>query len=63
MWTVVYMAQNRTFVQQLQKILEDGGLLVKVRPVSKDTEEGCFEVLVPETEIEQAHEMIIENGY
>lgn len=63
MWTVVYMAQNRTFVQQLQKILEEGGLLVKVRPVSKDTEDGCFEVLVPETEIEQAHEMIIENGY
>ncbi len=63
MWTVVYMAQNRDFVQQLQKILEEGGLIVKVRPVCKDAGDNCFEVLVPESEIEQAHEIIIENGF
>ncbi len=63
MWTVVYMAQDREFVQQLQTILEDGGLIVKVRPVCKDAGDNCFEVLVPESEIEQAHEMIIEKGF
>lgn len=63
MWTVVYMAQDRKFVQQLQTMLEDSGLIVKVRPVSKDADDGCFEVLVPESEIEQAHEIIIEKGF
>ena len=35
----------------------------RVRPVCKDAGDNCFEVLVPESEIEQAHEIIIENGF
>ncbi len=63
MWTVVYMAQSQEFVRQLQAVLEENGLIVKVRPVCKDAQGGRFEVLVPESEIEQAHEIIIEKGF
>ena len=65
MWTVVYMAQNQEVVETLKSILEQEGLLVKVRPVSRsdDGEGTCFEVLVPESEVEEAHGIIIEKGF
>jgi hypothetical protein len=39
--------------------------LVKIRPVSKSAneEEGYYEVLVPEVEVEEAHSILIEQGY
>lgn len=65
MWTVIYMAQSKEIATKLQELLTKEGILVKLRPVSK--EEGksnvYFEVLVPETEIEEAHGVIIENGF
>lgn len=65
MWTVVYMAQNKEVVQKLQEILEKEGLLVKIRPISKGAsdDDSYFEVLVPQSEIEEAHSIIIEKGF
>ena len=67
MWTVVYMAQSREIAAELEKLLTEEGILVKKRPVSKDKEkengnEYC-EILVPESEIEEAHSVIIEKGF
>lgn len=65
MWTVVYMAQSKEIATNLQELLAKEGILVKLRPISK--EEGksndYFEVLVPEAEIEEAHGIIIEKGF
>lgn len=46
-------------------MLEDGGMLVKIRPISKSEENAdpSCEVLVPESEIEQAHGLMIETGF
>ncbi len=65
MWTVVYMAQSKEIVTRLQLILEKEGLLVKVRPISKDPEndDSYYEVLVPESEVEEAHSIIIDTGF
>lgn len=65
MWTVVFMAQSKEIATQLQDILTAEGILVKLRPVSKNAENSdCyFEVLVPEAEVEEAHGVIIENGF
>lgn len=65
MWTVVYMAQNKDVMEKLQAILEQEGLLVRIRPISKslNSDEFCYEVLVPESEVEEAHSIIIERGY
>jgi menaquinone-dependent protoporphyrinogen IX oxidase len=65
MWTVVYMAQSREIAVKLQELLSDEGILVKLRPTSKnhDNNDNYFEVLVPEAEIEEAHSVIIEKGY
>ncbi len=65
MWTVVYMAQSRDVANQLQELLSNEGILVKLRPISKNHEnnDNYYEVLVPEAEIEEAHSVIIETGY
>ena len=65
MWTVVFMAQSKEIATQLEEILTAEGILVKLRPVSNNTESSdCyFEVLVPEAEVEEAHGVIIENGF
>lgn len=65
MWTVVYIAQSKEIAVKLQDILTKEGLLVKIRPISKNSEndDNYYEVLVPESEVEEAHGIIIETGY
>ncbi|MDP4180562.1 MAG: hypothetical protein Q8942_05655 [Bacillota bacterium] len=65
MWTVVYMAQSKDIANKLQELLTVDGILVKVRPISKNHEssDNYFEVLVPEAEVEEAHSVIIEKGF
>lgn len=62
MWTVVYMAQSREIAAELQDLLVKEGILVKLKSINKnkDSNNNCFEVLVPETEVEEAHSIIIE---
>ncbi|HHV95451.1 MAG TPA: hypothetical protein GXX37_03080 [Clostridiaceae bacterium] len=65
MWTVVYMAQSKEIAEELQSLLTKEGILVKLRPISKNQESSndYFEVLVPESEVEEAHSVIIEKGF
>lgn len=65
MWTVVYMAQSKDIATNLQNLLTSEGILVKLRPISKNHEnnDNYYEVLVPESEIEEAHSVIIEKGF
>mgnify|MGYP000736412504 CR=1 FL=1 len=65
MWTVVYLAKNKKEAEKMKELITLEGVLVKVRPVSKSAneEEGYYEVLVPEAEVEEAHSILIELGY
>ena len=65
MWTVVYMAQSKDIATTLEEFLKKEGILVKLRPISKNHEnnDNYYEVLVPEAEVEEAHIVIIEKGY
>ena len=38
---------------------------MKIRPVGKKTsaEDGCYEVLVPDSEVQDAHVVMIEQGF
>ena len=62
MWTVVYMAPNKEIIERLQQLLEDAKIITKVRPVdrsSADDNDCSYEILVPEQETKQAHDIII----
>ena len=65
MWTVIYMVQSMTDAENLKMLLENANVLVKIRPVSKaaEGEANAYEILIPETEKEEAHKIIIGSGY
>ena len=64
MWTVVYMAQNREKAGILQSALEQAGILVRVQTVGKmENTNDYLEVSVPDTDVEEAHNIIIDKGF
>lgn len=62
MWTVVYIAQNKEKAMLVEKLLRDSGLLVKIRGIGMKADEqyGCYEILLPESEVEEGHNILIE---
>ncbi|KUO49015.1 MAG: glutamate decarboxylase [Desulfitibacter sp. BRH_c19] len=60
MWTVVYIAQNKTRAEKLKDALIAEGLLVNLRGLGNDSDNvsKAVEILVPESEAEEAHEII-----
>lgn len=60
MWAVVYIAPNREEAERIKKILSDEGLLVKLRELglSQSGHSCSVEVLVPESEVDEALEII-----
>lgn len=60
MWTVIYVAQTMNVAQRLINILSENEVIARLRCDGED-DGGCFEVLVPETELEAAQNIIFEN--
>ena len=63
MWTVVYMANTKVDAEAIKEILVEEGFLVKVKPISKNNVEGTSEVLVPRSEVEEAHNILMQRGF
>lgn len=63
MWMVLYVAQSKEQAEMIRKALAAADLLVKIRAVNQSESEkfGCYEVLVPESELEEAHDIVISN--
>ena len=57
------MAQTKDSVLKVQRLLSEAKLAVRVRPVGEGADDGFFEILVPETEAQLAHTILIKNGY
>jgi len=60
MWTVIYMAQSKESVEKMRKLIEDNGILTKVRALKKSEQDYCFEILVPASEVFPAQDLILE---
>lgn len=65
MWTVIYMAKSAEVSKTLKELLTREGLVVKVRAFEKAKHGtlGSYEVMVPESEVDDAHRIIIEHGF
>ena len=63
MLIVVYITQNKETAMTIKKLLRDAGLLVKMRSIGlrSDEQYGCYEILLPESEVEEGHSVIIES--
>lgn len=57
MWTVVYTAQDRQMSDNLCDALRSKDILVKIIGAAS---ENKFDILVPSTEVEQAHGVLID---
>lgn len=62
MWTVIYMGHNKLDADQKKEILEQEGILVKIKKIGKE-EDTLFEILVPKEEVEDAHDILSETVY
>ena len=60
MWTVIYIAPNKVIAEKYKKALMDEGMLVQLRPIGSAHlgEHASVEILVPESEAEEAHEIV-----
>lgn len=60
MWTVVYIAPHKREAERIKDLLSREGFLVKLKSVglSQSGDCGPVEVLVPESEVEEAMEII-----
>ncbi len=60
MWRVIYIAPNRKEAERIQQILSSEGLLVKLRSLGspQHRDSGSFEILVPESEADEALEIM-----
>ena len=60
MWTVVYIAPNKSVADSLKEILTNEGLLVQLRAIGLPNlgDTGAVEILVPESEVDEAMEIL-----
>lgn len=60
MWTTIYIAPNLSTANRIKEKLVAEGLLVNLKPVNPERTDnrGLIEILVPESEAEEAHEII-----
>lgn len=61
MWTVVFVTQDRQMAEKAASILNELKIITRIRTAEQGTSQsGCFEVLVPYAELNEALEAIIE---
>ncbi|MFO7152419.1 MAG: hypothetical protein DIU66_004150 [Bacillota bacterium] len=63
MWTVVYMVTDKETADKVVNALKEEGFLVKTKEIMKSKKRGCYiEILVPESEAEEAQKTILEKN-
>ncbi len=58
MWIVVYMSASKDNTERLTRVLEDNKIISRIR---SNKEQSCFEVLVPQSELTSAQDLIFDN--
>ncbi|MEN6413230.1 MAG: DUF2007 domain-containing protein [Veillonellales bacterium] len=63
MWTVIYIAQNRTQAEMLKNLLDSEGILAQIRPIGVMSMlgDGSYEILVLESEADEAQVILCQN--
>ena len=65
MWTVIYIAKSKATAKRLKELLAQKDIIVRLHPLydAEKTDDGSIEVLVPESEVALAHEIIIDSEF
>lgn len=62
MWVVVSIAKDKAAAEKAKKILDNEGILVDLRPITKKMELGTYEILVLESEALEARDILSDSG-
>ncbi|HHY70699.1 MAG TPA: hypothetical protein GX519_03385 [Thermoanaerobacterales bacterium] len=63
MWTVIYMATDEETALRVENAIKSEGFLVRTREITKSKKHGCcIEILVPESEAQEAYNVILEKN-
>lgn len=63
MWTVVYIASNRSQAEMLKNLLDSEGILANTRPAGISMlGDGIHEILVLESEANEAHAILCQHA-
>ena len=64
MWIVIHMIKGKDAAERVSDRLKAEGVLVRMRPVYKalSPQENYFELQVPQSEIQEAREVLMELG-
>ncbi len=63
MWTVVYVSQVEETARKLVELLKTNEIISRIQRRADGAECSCFEVLVPQTELDAAQILIFENEF
>ncbi len=65
MWTVVFMSQDKSKVDKILKLLEDSEIITMLKTSNEDdfATSGVYEILVPQTELETAQDIIFDSEF
>lgn len=64
MWAAIYVAEGIELANEIERKLQHEGFLVKVKPISQNKgDDNTYEILVPEFEAEEAHQVLLELEY
>ena len=63
MWTVIYMATDKETALRVVEAIKSEGFLVRTRQTMKSKRHGCcIEIVVPESEAQDASRVIFEKN-
>ncbi len=65
MWIVIFITQNKETANHVTELLREAGLIVKMRSTGTrgNAAYGCYEILLPESEVEEGHKVLISELY
>ena len=65
MWKVIYIAPTQERAEKLKKLLTDNGFLCQLKQFGskRKSKIGSFEISVPDSEAEDAYEVLAEHGF
>jgi len=65
MWKVIYIAHGAGAAQNLETLLRKSGFMCRVHVVGsrRSGVAGAYEIEVPESEADDAYEVLCENGF
>lgn len=63
MWTVVYVSQSENKALSLAELFETNKIISRIHNAGNEPDGGCYEVLVPQTELDAAQDLIFENEF